>query len=294
MFPLSWLTPWELSPTVIVACGGALALYVVGLVRAARAGAPESPWRVAAFVAGVVSMYAVLQTHYDYLAQHMFWIHRLQHLVLHHLGPLLIALAAPRLILERGVGAQFTERVLRPAWRQPLVRGAYRSIQQPVVAAALFVGLIFFWLTPAIHFDAMLSLPLYDAMNWTMAIDGILFWWLMLAPPPGSTDAPAPAYGARIILLWFVMLPQILLGATIGLSRRELYDVYAVCGRAFPLSPLEDQQIGGLITWIPSSMMTAFAAVILVHRWMRERSRAELAALDRDGGGAAVLGAHTS
>ena len=283
---LTWLEPWEASPTVIALCSGALMLYGVGLVRAARAGAPENPWRIAAFVIGVVGIYAVLQTYYDYLSAHMFWIHRLQHLVLHHLGPFLIALAAPRLILTRGVGARFHDRVLHPVWQHPIVRGIYRSIQQPFVAAALFVGLIYFWLTPAIHFDAMLSLPLYNAMNWSMAIDGILFWWLMLAPPPGKTSGPAPAYGLRIILLWFVMLPQILLGAYISLSGRELYDVYAVCGRAYPLSPLEDQEIGGLITWIPSSMMTALAGIILLRRWMRERSRVETEALAAQGSNA--------
>lgn len=58
-------------------------------------------------------------------------------------------------------------------------------------------------------------------------------------------------FGVRILMLWGVVIPQIALGAYVGLANTELYDVYSVCGRAWPLSPMTDQHLGGLITWIP-------------------------------------------
>jgi putative membrane protein len=67
-----------------------------------------------------------------------------------------------------------------------------------------------------------------------------------------------------------IMLPQIGIGAYIALSDTILYDVYAVCGRAWPISPLVDQQIGGLITWIPASMMSVIGILIVLRLWMRD------------------------
>jgi putative membrane protein len=266
----TWLEPWEFSPTVAALCVLALVFYVRGLVRSRRAGMATGVGRPLAFVVGLVLIYAVLQTYFDYLAQHMFWVHRLQHLVLHHVGPFLIALAAPQAVLSRGVPHRLLAGVLTPLWRNPLVRGVYRVVQHPLVAPTLFVGLIYFWLLPSVHFDAMLSLPRYNAMNWGMAIDGLLFWWLMLGPAPERTTGPALGYGARILVLALVMFPQIALGAYITFAHGVLYDVYAVCGRAWNMGALFDQQIGGLITWIPSSMMSVVAALVLLRRWMMQ------------------------
>jgi len=71
--------------------------------------------------------------------------------------------------------------------------------------------------------------------------------------------------------------PQIVLGAFIFFSPRELYPVYSICGRAFTwLSPMRDQQIGGLLLWIPGSMMSVFGAVLALRHWMRLSARARL------------------
>jgi putative membrane protein len=80
-------------------------------------------------------------------------------------------------------------------------------------------------------------------------------------------------------MLALVVPPQIAIGAYIALSKHQLFDVYSVCGRAWPISPMLDQQIGGLVTWIPASMMSVVAAVILLGFMFREqRGRAEATA----------------
>jgi putative membrane protein len=265
MTPLAPLTgflaPYELSPTVVAACGLAAVLYARG-----RRGADAGRARALAFWVGLGLLYLVLQTHYDYYAQHVFFMHRLQHLVLHHLAPFLLALAAPRDTLAAGLPAPL-RRGLTGAWPGKRTLGRlYRGLQQPLLAAALFVAIICLWLIPRVHLYAMLSVPLYDAMNWGMALDGLLFWWMVLnLRRPGSSDARH--YGGRILVLLLVMPPQILIGAHIALSRHDLYSVYAVCGRAWPIGPLVDQQLGGLITWIPSAMMSVVAILVLLHRW---------------------------
>jgi len=263
----AFLLPWEFSPAALALCAGAVGLYAAGLARTPRASRPGAA-RPLAFLLGWGLVYAVMQTRFDYLSQHMFFIHRLQHLVLHHLGPFLIALSQPLAVLARGLPAGFAARVIVPLWRHPLTRFAYRSLQNAVVAPLLFVGLIFFWLVPSVHFDAMLSAPRYALMNWSMLLDGLLFWALLLDPRTRAAGAPV-GFGLRIWIALLAIPPQIALGAHIALADHDLFDVYAVCGRIWDVAPRADQAIGGFVTWIPAAMMHVVAALILIGRWMR-------------------------
>ena len=259
----AFLLPWTFSPAVFLACVGALVLYARGLAS----GATHEPIaRRMAFSIGVALVYAVMQTRFDYLSQHMFFIHRLQHLVLHHLGPFLIALSAPARVLAAGRSRE-AKRAVRSFPGARYVRAAYRVVQHPVVAPVLFVGLIAFWLTPTVHFAAMLNATLYDVMNWSMLLDGLLFWMLILDPRTRAEGALI-GLGARILIVLAAIVPQILIGAHITFASTDLYDVYEVCGRAWDLPAGDDQRIGGLIIWIPAAMMHVVAALVLLRRWM--------------------------
>jgi putative membrane protein len=268
------LAPWEFSLAVPIACGTAGILFWHGRRCRRHAGLRTGFGRTLSFYLGLVLIYGVMQTHVDYLSQHMFWVHRAQHLVLHHLAPFLTMLAVPHEVLGWGLPRRLREQVLLPLWRSLPVRLAYRVVQNPLVSPLLFVGLIFFWLIPAVHFEAMLSASRYQLMNWSMVIDGLLFWWLVL--DPRSPQEPGVLrYPTRIVLLWAIMLPQIGIGSHIALSKSVLYDVYSVCGRAWPISPLVDQETGGIVTWIPAAMMSVLAILLVLRMWMHNSARAE-------------------
>lgn len=261
---LSWLLPYTFSPFTVIVFTFTAILYVRGVRQLRREGRAPGFWRQFSFWLGLALCYVVLHTQYDYYAQYMFFMHRIQHLVLHHLGAFLIALANPlpvfRAALPERLGADHPlTRVLRP----PML-----VLQHPFVAAFLFVGLIFFWLVPEIHFEAMLSHERYMVMNWSMFLDGVLFWLLVLDPRPPEKTAHMPGYGVRLAMLWATAIPQIILGAYITLSRSTLYDVYSVCGRAWPLSPETDQVLGGVFTWIPPGMMTVLASLLVIRMAM--------------------------
>lgn len=260
---VTWLAPWDFSPTILVVSVLACIMYLAGL----WSGATPGIWRNISFFSGVVLAYAVLQTHFDYYAQHMFWIHRLQHLVLHHVAPFLIMLPVPQAVMKSGMPARL-RRPLVSLWQSRGMRLIYRAIQQPFLAAFVFVGLIYYWLIPSVHYMAMLDVSQYDLMNWSMLLDGLFFWWLIL-DPRSPQEGARTGFGVRMLILWAIMIPQLILGAYISLSSTDLYSVYAVCGRIWPISPITDQHIGGLITWIPSCMMSAVAALIVFNRWTR-------------------------
>jgi putative membrane protein len=255
----------------------AAGLYWRGLRQRRRAGLKTGVGRTLSFYIGLGLIYGVMQTYVDYLSQHMFWVHRAQHLVLHHLGPFLIMLADPREVLRWSLPAHLRDEVLLPLWQSRPLRLTYRVVQNPLVSPLLFVGLIYFWLTPSVHFDAMLSVSRYKLMNWSMVIDGLLFWWLVL-DPRSPREHGTLGYPARILMLWAIMLPQIFIGAHITLSKSVLYDVYGVCGRAWPISPLVDQETGGAITWIPAAMMSVLAILLVIRLWMHHSARVEAVA----------------
>ncbi len=267
---LSWLLPWDFSPTVFVALGAVALLYLRGARRR-----PSGFWPQLSFWTGMVLIYAALQTRWDYYAEREFFVHRLQHLVLHHLGPFLVMLAAPGPVLRSGLPLRWRIRIWNRLSRSAPVRVLLDVLLNPWVAAFLFFGIIYLWLWPRLHFLAMLDWRLYRLMNWSVTVDGLLFWWLVLdrrSKPPARL-----APGARILVSLVVALPQILVGAYVTFARTDLYPIYALCGRAFAgISTQQSQTIGGLVLWVPSGMMSAAGALVALRHWISLSSRGRL------------------
>lgn len=254
--------PWEFSFVEFLSGWLAVWWYWRGVGLMPKAERP-SWFRRVVFTLGVLTAYGVLETRFEYLAEHQFFFNRIQHVGLHHLAPMLIALGWPGAAILRAM----------PAWLRRIVewRGlaaVVHVLQQPVLAVVLFSGSFFFWLIPQVHFHAMIDPRLYALMNWTMLGDGILFWCLVLDPRP---KPPARvSFGGRAALAMVVMFPQIIGGAMIAFNPRDLYGFYDLCGRIYPdLGALYDQTVGGLIVWIPPSMMSVVGLLFVLNALRR-------------------------
>ena len=264
---LHWLQPWYPSWSMgAFLLGGAL-LYLHGSRRR------RVPWgRQMWFWLGWVLCWQALQTQWDYVAEHEFFVHMLQQLALHDLAPLLVMAAWPGPTWRAGIPARWRHAWLRPlaAWK-PL-RWSIDFLLHPFVAALLFGGLVVFWLVPSVHVWVMLNTNLYQFMNWTMVVDGLLFWWLVLDP-----RARPPAHlrpGLRVFLPLLGMIPQMAIGAYLALSSVDWYPIYALCGRAISgIDAMTDQHLGGLMLWIPGSAVNVWAAVVALRNWMRLSER---------------------
>ncbi len=274
MSSMPFWAPWDFSPLWYGTAVLSVYWYGRGLARTAPADRPAL-WRPILYFGGIALIWIVLQTHYEYMAQHMFFLNRAQHVVMHHIGPFLIALAWPGEMLLRGM----PEPVRRLTGWRPL-RAIVSIVQQPFLAAVLFFGLIALWLTPPVHFRAMIDPNLYVVMNWSMVVDGLLFWCLVLDPRPSP---PAQAsFGVRAMLPMLVMFPQIVTGALIAFAEHDIYTFYAWCGRLYPsIGAVDDQQYGGLIVWIPSAMMSVIALIIVINA-LRRSEESQLANEDQD------------
>jgi putative membrane protein len=210
--------PWDFSWIDFMSSWLVIWWFIRGLARTATARRPSSV-RWIGFFAGMLAIYSVLQTHFEYAAQHAFVLNRIQHVVMHHLGPLLIALSWPGATIARGMPRGF-----RALLRHHLILRAVNFVQQPMLAALLFVGVIFLWLIPIVHFRAMLDARLFAIMNWSMVVDGILFWCLILDPRPSPPARASFAFRAAAAI--GVMFPQILGGALIAFNQpRTLFQL---------------------------------------------------------------------
>lgn len=255
---LHWFIPWEESPVLVALIGIVAVLFSRGCAR-------NKPGfrRKAAFWTGLVSVYLASHTQLDYYAEHQFFIHRLQHVILHHLGPFLIALSHPLPLLAAGMSEKGREVLAAVAMWKPITLAA-RILCNPFVAVMLFSGVIGFWLLPPVHFTAMIDWRLYRFMNWSVIVSGLFFWGLVLNRHSPFSINLSP--WTRIAMMLAVVPPQIVLGAIIFFTSQELYTVYTICGRAIGgLSAVGDQQIGGIILWIHGAMMS-MAGILIVAR----------------------------
>jgi putative membrane protein len=254
-----WL-PWEFSWPIYLATALTFWWFFRGLKILPRAQHPPL-WRSACFVLGLASFWIVLETRIDYYAQHMFFVHRWAHFVLHHFGAFFIALGMSGPVLWAGLPD-----FLKPIFASRPVQATVSFLQHPVMAPFLFVGLLYLWLIPELHTRVMLDAKLYELMNWTMAINGVMFWSLILdsrAKPPARLS-----HLMRAALILVIELPQMVLGAILSLTERDIYPVYTICGRVMDMTALNDQHYGGLIIWLPGTL-TSFAAMIVVLVTMR-------------------------
>ncbi len=270
---LGWLVPWEFSPTLVAAFVAAIVLFVRGQ-RVHRVGAA----RQVLFWTGMVLLYLSLHTRLDYYAERMFFIHRIQHLVLHHLGPLLVMGAFPGSVMRAGLPMAWRAR-LRDFLRSAGGRALVGVLTNKYLVPALFVFLVLVWLIPSVQFYSMLDWRLYRLMNWSVVISGFMYWNLILDRRPSPPAAMSP--GGRVLSPILTMAPQMVAGAVIAFTESDIYPLFELCGRAIAMSAQTDQTIGGLTMWIPAAMVEVFGLLVALGTLMRLSGKGRLRPEDR-------------
>jgi putative membrane protein len=259
---LKWIVPWEFSWVFLAIFLLTCVLFLRGSRRV-----PVSFSRKLMFWVGMAIIYLSLHTYLDYYAEHEFFVHRTQQLLLHHLAPLLIVLAYPASVLRAGLPLAWRLRVLRPLQRSWPWRVISGVLLNPAVATVLFIVFVLIWLIPAMQTMAMLDWRVYRFMNWTMLISGFAYWSLVLdhrPHPPGRMIV-----GLRVLSPAITMTPQIVAGAIVTFSRTDLYPIFEICGRAFTFNVLSGQLIGGVITWVPAALLESIGGLIALNQWLR-------------------------
>jgi putative membrane protein len=258
---MKWIVPWEFSWVFLVVFLATACLYVAGSQRL------RVPMlRKSAFWLGMAIVYISLHTYFDYYAEHEFFMHRIQQVLLHHLAPLLLIASYPGTVLRAGL--PFALRVrLRRMGRTLAWRVVSTCLFNPAFVTAFFVALILVWLIPDMQTLAMLDWRIYRAMNWSMVLSGLAYWWIVLDHRPKPPGRMSP--GIRVLSPGITMTPQIVAGAIVTFSKTDLYPIFEICGRAFTLNVLTGQLIGGVIMWVPAAMIESIGGLLALRQWLR-------------------------
>ena len=268
-------TQWQFSPEIVLGIAIAAALYANGI----RRGVAARPWRHVAFFAGLAALGLALLSPIEPLADHVFAIHQVEHMLLRTIGPMLILLAAPQAALMRGMPEGLRRGFVGPFVADRTVRSVFGFFSRPIVATAFFLGATYFWMWPSWHDLAILNEPIHYFWHVSLLVGGLFFFSVIFDP----RSAPVgPRLGVRLAMFWFAAMGNILLGAFLSFKSMPLYHAYDVMGRLFGLDAVADEQIGGLTMWIPGCMMFAFSALLILHKWGVEEERVE-ARRRRDG-----------
>ncbi len=266
---LDWLTPWEFSPTLVLA-------FIVGgwlFLRGTRT-RDVSALRKWLFWTGMVLLYLSLHTRVDYYAERLFFAHRLQHVVLHHLGPLLVMLAYPGSIMRSGL-PMAARRWLRAFMPSRPGRAVHALLTNKYWVPFLFVFLVLVWMDPTVQFYSMLDWRLYRLMNWSVVISGFMYWNLVLDRRPSPPAVMSP--GGRVFSPIITTVPQMVTGAIITFTERDIYPLFDLCGRAIPgMTAVQDQVIGGLTMWVLAGFIEVFGTLYALGTVMRLSSKGRL------------------
>jgi cytochrome c oxidase assembly factor CtaG len=265
--PDFWLTQWDWEPSILIGTALIIGLYLYAIGPLADRHGFEriSRGRAIAFVLGVYIIFLALVSPLDRLGdKYLFSVHMVQHLLLTMVGPLLMVMGIPGWFL-------------RPIVRNRMLFAIARFLTYPAVAFVLFNGDFFLWHAPALYDATLVNQTLHIFEHLTFIAFGFLFWWPLLST---SKDLPRLSIGGQVLYLFLGGMPSVLLGAGLTFAP-PLYTPYIFAPRAWGISAATDQQLGGLIMWIPVNIGYIVVMSALFIRWMQKKD-AEQAAKERE------------
>ena len=249
-----------LAPMVL-----ALWLYGRGFLaiwKRAAHGQRELAARAIAFAGGMVMLGIALLSPLDRWGAELFAAHMVQH-------ELLMLVAAPLLVLGRPLPVFLW--AFRESGRQRLVafaqrrsvRRAWSALLAPTVGWLLHALALWLWHIPA-FFDAVLQRQwVHDLQHLTFLITALVFWAALLE------ERRRDHQGAGILYLFTTTVHTSVLGALITFASHPWYASYLQTPLQWGLTALEDQQLGGLIMWVPGSLIYIGLALVLLARWIQ-------------------------
>lgn len=231
-------------------------------------------WRGALFLLGLAAIVVALLSPIDALAEDLFSVHMVQHMLLMVVGAPLLLLGAPIVPLLRGMPRSWRTGVVRPIARSPAVRAALHLLRHPLVAGALYVGGLYAWHVPALYDAALLDERIHVAEHVWFLATALLFWSCVIDPEPFRATLPYPA---RIPYLLLAGAAQnTILGGLLSFSSRLLYTAYEGRPERHGIDALVDQRVGGAVMWVPGDLIFLGAASAAFFLWLETEEREQL------------------
>jgi cytochrome c oxidase assembly factor CtaG len=252
----------------VAGIAAAAAVYGWGVARLWRAVGPGrgvSGWRALAFAAGLAAVGAALASPLDALAEGLFWAHMIQHLMLVLVAAPLLVLGAPLQPLLWTMDAPARRRLGLWWNRRRLLPALVGLLTTPLVAWMLHAGAAWAWHLPGAYLAALGDERVHALEHATFLGTALLFWWAVLQP----AGRRRMDRGMTVLYVVTAGMQGGLLGALLTFAGRPFYPGQSAVAAARGLTALEDQQLAGLIMWLPAGLAYFAAAAALFLLWMR-------------------------
>jgi putative membrane protein len=260
---------WTYDPWVIVPIYSSALVYLFGSARL-RARAGKSRRRLylqgLAFWGGWCVLALSLLSPLHWLGERLFAAHMVEH-------ELLMVVAAPLLVVSRPSAAMLW--ALPQTWR-PVVSSCvlnhafsepWRLLRSPLIATTIHTVALWVWHMPQLYNDVLASPMMHRLQHASFFLSALLFWWSLFH---GSVRRVG--YGIAIACLFFTSLQCAMLGIFLTLARGSWYPQQEEFAYLFGLTPMEDQQLAGLVMWIPPGFVYLGFALYFAALWISRAS----------------------
>jgi putative membrane protein len=257
---------WSFEPWALVPLALSLLLYLRGFVRLLRRAdnsAPAVRRNAILFIMGWLVLAGATMSPLHEGGERSFTLHMIEH-------ELIMLVAAPLIVLSRPLGTMIWSlpggaRSGLSAWaRGGALYWLWRHATAPVTATVVQILIIWLWHAPALFEQALRHDSWHIVQHICFLVSALLFWWAMLFGRAGRAG-----YGLAALCLFVTSLAGGALGALMTFAVSPWYADYAAMGMGLlGLTPEEDQQLAGLLMWIPGGMIHAGAALVMLIRWL--------------------------
>jgi cytochrome c oxidase assembly factor CtaG len=268
--PHDGLRTWTFEPTVVVPLALVAIWYGFGVARVWReAGRRDgiSVRQAAAFAAGWIALVVALVSPVDAISESLFSVHMLQHELLIIVAAPLIAIGAPLVAMLWALPPS-SRRTLATNVRRPWIVALWTAITAPATVWLLHAAALWVWHMPPLYDAAVEHEAVHALQHLCFFGTAALFWWGLMHGRYGRLG-----YGAAVLYVFATGLHSGVLGALLTLSPRVLYTSYGASAAAWGLSPLEDQQLAGLIMWVPAGLVFTGVGLGFLGAWIQESER---------------------
>jgi putative membrane protein len=255
---------------LVSSLGVLLIVYAAGLRRVWRSagyGHGIRPLEALAFGCGWAAIAIALSRPLDELSDRWLAAHMVQHELLMAVAAPLIAASAPLIALLWAAPAGIRRRALEALRRSATLSSAWTVLTAPMTVFLLHAIALWTWHVPALYDYALEHEGVHLLEHACFFGSATLFWWGIAHGRYGRVG-----YGVAVVYVFATALHSGLLGALLTFSPRVWYAPYDI-QRSAGLTPLEDQQLAGLLMWIPAGLVSAAGGLVLFAAWLRESDR---------------------
>jgi putative membrane protein len=226
------------------------------------------PWRLAAFLAGMFSLWIAIGSPLAAFDEASLTVHMVQHILLMLVVPPLVLLGAPSLPFLHGLPQSFVRSTLGPFLRWAPVQSLGNFLTHPVVCWILAAAALIGWHAPSAFELALRSEAWHEVEHACFLSTSILFWWPVVQPFPSEARWPR---WSMPLYLFLGTLPGGALGAFLAFCDRVLYPSYNEASPLFGITPLQDQIFAGALMWVFGLFVCMVPAVFITLKLLSPR-----------------------